>query len=496
MASNPNVNKVVYGNDTLIDLTSDTVTASTLMQGYTAHDKSGARIVGNVQAVETLNVGANNANADYTQYNVNKYVNNVKVGAIRTIVNSGLNINYLRRDVFASESEEKIVYALNTDYEVRLIANGNNIQLVLYVHALETSRITIATTGASYRETFKLIRIYLITERLFFIQYLYGTSATANSANTARLIAIKSDDTLAQSGTVNMSAVSSATAEIEAWLIPNADWSSYGMFYTSLNLSTGALGIFTRLLYVDLDALSLSAGGSSFTTIASSNVNVYCGLVSDTARLGLFYTNSSGVKNIYLNLGRNTGVKTFSVDDVLNTLYLKKPRTVDEIRSNTIYGDAKILGILSDGSLVVHEMQILTGSISGSTYVSVRSAKHWVTVYNLDIVTPALKVVKVLKEVSETVSSGGFLFSSFMDRINKISRFYLIGDVLYDRGDLFVSSMLNTYTASQIMKLRSFADKYSLVQLTGNCTISEVRANNNYLPSVYNYVSDWFHGFL
>ena len=39
-------NKVVYNGTTLIDLTADTVTASTLMQGYTAHDKSGALITG------------------------------------------------------------------------------------------------------------------------------------------------------------------------------------------------------------------------------------------------------------------------------------------------------------------------------------------------------------------------------------------------------------------------------------------------------------------
>lgn len=39
-------NKVVYNGTTLIDLTEDTVTASTLMQGYTAHDKSGALITG------------------------------------------------------------------------------------------------------------------------------------------------------------------------------------------------------------------------------------------------------------------------------------------------------------------------------------------------------------------------------------------------------------------------------------------------------------------
>lgn len=42
----PYINKVVYGSSTLIDLTADTVTPATLMQGYTAHDASGAAIVG------------------------------------------------------------------------------------------------------------------------------------------------------------------------------------------------------------------------------------------------------------------------------------------------------------------------------------------------------------------------------------------------------------------------------------------------------------------
>lgn len=46
MANNPYVNKVQFGNQTLIDLTSDTVTADKLMQGYTAHDRTGAIITG------------------------------------------------------------------------------------------------------------------------------------------------------------------------------------------------------------------------------------------------------------------------------------------------------------------------------------------------------------------------------------------------------------------------------------------------------------------
>lgn len=46
MANNPYVNKVQFGSQTLIDLTSDTVTAEQLMQGYTAHDRTGALITG------------------------------------------------------------------------------------------------------------------------------------------------------------------------------------------------------------------------------------------------------------------------------------------------------------------------------------------------------------------------------------------------------------------------------------------------------------------
>jgi hypothetical protein len=40
------ISKVVYGNQTLIDLTSDTVVASALLSGYTAHGKDGAAITG------------------------------------------------------------------------------------------------------------------------------------------------------------------------------------------------------------------------------------------------------------------------------------------------------------------------------------------------------------------------------------------------------------------------------------------------------------------
>lgn len=44
--ANQHINKVIYGGNTLIDLTGDTVVADKMLVGYKAHDKSGAVIEG------------------------------------------------------------------------------------------------------------------------------------------------------------------------------------------------------------------------------------------------------------------------------------------------------------------------------------------------------------------------------------------------------------------------------------------------------------------
>ena len=41
-----NVSKIVYDGQTIIDLTGDTVSESTLMRGYTAHSNDGRKITG------------------------------------------------------------------------------------------------------------------------------------------------------------------------------------------------------------------------------------------------------------------------------------------------------------------------------------------------------------------------------------------------------------------------------------------------------------------
>lgn len=51
------VNKVVYNNKTLIDLTNDTVTTNDLVEGVIAHDKSGTQINGAL-VVRTIYTGS------------------------------------------------------------------------------------------------------------------------------------------------------------------------------------------------------------------------------------------------------------------------------------------------------------------------------------------------------------------------------------------------------------------------------------------------------
>lgn len=42
------VNKVIFDNETLIDITDSTITADTILDGYEGYSKSGSKITGNV----------------------------------------------------------------------------------------------------------------------------------------------------------------------------------------------------------------------------------------------------------------------------------------------------------------------------------------------------------------------------------------------------------------------------------------------------------------
>lgn len=56
------ISKVVYGSNTLIDLTNDTVSADKLLSGYTAHNAKGEGVTGSV-AYATIYSGSTDPSA-------------------------------------------------------------------------------------------------------------------------------------------------------------------------------------------------------------------------------------------------------------------------------------------------------------------------------------------------------------------------------------------------------------------------------------------------
>lgn len=79
------INKIIYGGDTLLDLTGDTVTTSNLLYGEIAHDRSGATIEGAC----TYDSNTTDANAAASEILATKtaYVNKNKITG--QMVNNG-----------------------------------------------------------------------------------------------------------------------------------------------------------------------------------------------------------------------------------------------------------------------------------------------------------------------------------------------------------------------------------------------------------------------
>jgi len=143
-------NKVQLANGiVLIDLTSDTVDASHLALGYTAHDASGAAITGTLRSVLTgLKVPSASLgkNGDF-------YVQAAKIGTLTSDKHSYINTGITQNALYKVEIEAQLGSAVSGSYDTFFgCRNGNNARFTARFNngangALEIHKSTTPTTS-------------------------------------------------------------------------------------------------------------------------------------------------------------------------------------------------------------------------------------------------------------------------------------------------------------------------------------------------------------
>ena len=143
MANNQYVNKVVYGDQTLIDLTSDTITADKIVSGYTAHGASGAVITGTIPIRSTANI--TDEWYDGERYKL------VAAGYYPTGL--ALPDNYVYMEIPSSGTNSFIVLVPNGTTTPIISNNSDWIPITIEVDSSGNSNIiddTIVATGVSF----------------------------------------------------------------------------------------------------------------------------------------------------------------------------------------------------------------------------------------------------------------------------------------------------------------------------------------------------------
>ena len=126
MANNPYVNKVQFGDETLIDISGDTITANKMLSGTTAHDKSGASITGNIPIRSSSDLQTSN-----DSYNGNQLVG-ITGSAGYYSSNFGAWISEVYMDIPDTSSHKFTIYIPNgsaNDFiplEIEVDQNGNS----------------------------------------------------------------------------------------------------------------------------------------------------------------------------------------------------------------------------------------------------------------------------------------------------------------------------------------------------------------------------------
>lgn len=215
-------NKVIYGGSTLIDLTEDTITANDLLNGVTAHDKSGTSITGNIASKTSSNLTVSGATvtaeAGYYSSQVSKSVatGSASTPATTITANPSISVNSSGLITATTSATQNVTPTVSAGYVSSgtagtITVNGSNTSQLTTLGATTYNTSTTNQTIASGRyltgtQTIRAVtysglnasdiaegvtitigdsadpdRIASVTGTLEFITYYTGTSAPSSS---------------------------------------------------------------------------------------------------------------------------------------------------------------------------------------------------------------------------------------------------------------------------------------------------------------------------
>lgn len=181
------VNKVIYGGNTLVDLTGDTVTAADLADGVKATGADGNPIVGLMQKVTI--------DAELSTTSTNPVQNKVITKAIANMGGGGGGVSTSEPNEWLAEQEFRFLTVVNEKYSTYIINGTSNTPL--------TATMSYVATGAFTLDLSTLTRRLSAGESSIFTAYFNANGdypLTITNAGTLKYIGSASDVAITSAG--------------------------------------------------------------------------------------------------------------------------------------------------------------------------------------------------------------------------------------------------------------------------------------------------------
>lgn len=181
------VNKVIYGGNTLVDLTGDTVTAADLADGVKATGADGNPVIGLMQKVTI--------DAELSTTSTNPVQNKVITKAIANMGGGGGGVSTSEPNEWLAEQEFRFLTVVNEKYSTYIINDTSNTPLM--------ATMAYVATGAFTLDLSALTRSLSVGESSIFTAYFSANRdypLTITNAGTLKYIGNASDVAITSAG--------------------------------------------------------------------------------------------------------------------------------------------------------------------------------------------------------------------------------------------------------------------------------------------------------